>query len=54
MAVLDAVVEAHQKNKAKLRVYIEYQYAESFDFLALFQRVNQGADAKNGKLFYAL
>ena len=36
MQVLEKIIDAHPKDRAKLRVYIEYQYAESFDFLTLF------------------
>jgi len=34
MATLDEVVESHGIGSAKLRIYIEYQYSESFEFFA--------------------
>ena len=41
MATLDEVVEAHAKGAAKLRIYIEYQYSESFEFFACFNHIDR-------------
>lgn len=41
IAVLDQIVEAHPMGSAKIRVFIENQYAESLYFFTLFGRLDQ-------------
>jgi len=48
MTQLDDVVSAHPSDTAKLRVYIEYQFSESFEFFTLFDKINSGT-AKPGE-----
>ena len=41
MATLDEVLAAHHDGAAKLRIYMEYQYCESFDFFTTFNRIDR-------------
>ena len=55
--MLDEVIDAHPAGRAKLRVWIEFQYSESFEFFSLFSRIDTPAAArvhKEEQLFYAL
>ena len=61
MAILDELVQALPEGKVKLRIWIEYQYAESFEFFTLFDKIErlealQEAEPVNCilKPFYAL
>lgn len=39
--MLDELVEAYPNGTIKLRILLEYQYAESFEFFAIFNRVDR-------------
>jgi len=41
MAMLDELVESYPNGAIKLRILLEYQYAESFEFFAIFNRVDR-------------
>ena len=59
--MLEDLVQARPRNATNLRVFIEYQYSESFEFFALFNpitrlesiRVTNAADCTD-KIFFAL
>lgn len=54
--MLDEVIAAHPVGKAKLRVWIEFQYSESFEFFSLFNRIDSATTGPNKEeqLYYAL
>ena len=54
--LLDQVVEAHPPGRAKLRVWIEFQYSESFEFFTLFNRMESipGPSDKKTHIFCAV
>jgi len=39
--MLDELVEAYPNGAIKQRIMLEYQYAESFEFFAIFNRVDR-------------
>ena len=39
---LEDVINAHPAGSAKLRVYLEFQYSESFEFFTLFDKIEFG------------
>jgi len=39
---LEEVINAHPAGCAKLRVYLEFQYSESFEFFTLFDKIDSG------------
>ena len=42
-------MEEH-KGGARMRIHIEFQYAESFNFLTLFRMFEREVDAAKGKI----
>ena len=52
ISALDTVIAEHQGQKPKLIIMIEFQYAESFDFFSLFNKVQPPRD--NQTKFLAL
>ena len=41
IATLEEVRSAHAEGSAKLRIYIEYQYSESFEFFTYFNHIDR-------------